>query len=72
MNAVTGEMESLSMQGTWLSRQAAITDQKTGIEVAHIDREFLNARQVLGGRQTYDVSLITAICVGLDERRDEC
>jgi uncharacterized protein YxjI len=69
----------LAMKGDWLDRRADIKDEATGQTVATIDRQFLNARQILGGQQTYvvtvapgmDMAIICAMCICLDERRNE-
>lgn len=47
--------------------------------LARIDRQFFNARELLGGGQTYivniapnvDMALIAALCICLDEKRNE-
>lgn len=67
------------MKGNFLDTHANITDEATEQPVAHIDREFFNARQLLGGQQTYvvtvapnvDMALIAAMCICLDEKRNE-
>jgi uncharacterized protein YxjI len=69
----------LFMKGDFFDRRADITDEATGHVVAMIDRQFLNARQLLGGQQTYavtvapgmDLAVIVAMCICLDERRNE-
>lgn len=78
-NTFNNEQVELSMVGSFFDRNADIVDTKTGLVVARIDREFLNARQLLGGQQTYvvtvapnvDLSIIVGLCVCLDERRNE-
>lgn len=78
-NALNGEIESLFMKGSFFNKHTVITHQRTGAVVAEINREFLNARQIFGHRQTYtvtvapgvDMALIVAMCVCLDERRDQ-
>lgn len=77
----TGQMRQarLLMHGDFFDRTADITDEASGRVVARIDRHFLNARQILGGQQTYvvtvaqnvDLALIAAMCICLDERRNE-
>lgn len=67
------------MKGDFFDRKASITDQASGQVVAVIDRQFLNARELLGGQQTYhvtiapnvDMAIIVAMCICLDERRNE-
>jgi len=67
------------IKGNFLDTYADITEQKTGQPVARIDRQFFNARQLLGGQQTYvvlvapnvDLSLVAAMCICLDEKRNE-
>lgn len=67
------------MKGDFFDRKADITDEATGQTVATIDRKFFNARELLGGQQTYivtcaagiDMAIICAMCICLDERRNE-
>ena len=67
------------MKGDFFDTMANITDEATGQIVATIDRQFFNARQLLGGQQTYvvtiapnvDMAIIVAMCVCLDERRND-
>lgn len=67
------------MKGDFFDRKADITDAATGQPLARIDRQFLNARELLGGQQTYhvtvapnvDLAIIAAMCICLDERRNE-
>ena len=69
----------LFMKGDFFDRRVDITDEATGHVVARIDRKFLNARELLGGQQTYavavapgmDLAVIVAMCICLDERRNE-
>ena len=69
----------LNMVGDFFDRYADIVDEASGQPVARIDRKFFNARQLLGGQQTYivtvaqgmDLALIAAMCICLDERRNE-
>ena len=77
MNASDGAQCELNIKGDWLDRKASITLGER--PVAHISRSFGNAREILGGQQTYfvevapgvDLSLIAALCVCLDERENE-
>lgn len=69
----------LNMVGDFFDRHADIVDEASGQPVARIDRKFFNARELLGGQQTYvvtvaqgmDLALIVAMCICLDERRNE-
>lgn len=77
----TGQVKEgrLFMKGDFFDRRAEITDESTGQPVAVIDRQFLNARELLGGQQTYivtvapgmDMAIVVAMCICLDERRNE-
>ena len=77
----TGALQEarLLMHGDFFDSYADITDERTGQVVARIDRKFFNARQIFGGQQTYvvtvaqnvDMALICAMCICLDERRNE-
>lgn len=49
-NQADGSEIELEVKGDWLDRSAAIT--LAGRPVAHISRNFLNARQIFGDRQT--------------------
>jgi uncharacterized protein YxjI len=67
------------MKGDFFDRKAEITDVATGQVAATIDRKFFNARELIGGQQTYvvtvspgvDMALIVAMCIALDEKRNE-
>lgn len=67
------------MKGDFFDSSADITCQATGATVARIDRKFLNGSELLFGQQTYvvtvapgvDMALICAMCICLDERRNE-
>lgn len=77
----TGQLREgrLAMKGDFFDRKADIKDEATGQTVATIDRKFFNARELLGGQQTYvvtcapgiDMAIICAMCICLDERRNE-
>lgn len=76
-NASDGKELELEVKGDWMDRSADIKiDDRV---VASIARKFFNVREILGGQQTYfvtiapgvDLSLIAAICVCLDERQNE-
>lgn len=68
----------LTMEGNWRDTRADITSA-TGQVVASISRSLWNAREMLGGKQTYtvtiapsvDMALVVALCVCLDEERNE-
>ena len=70
---------SLMMKGDFFDRKADITDEETGSVVGRIDRQFLNARELVGGQQTYavtvapgmDMAVVVAMCICLDERQNE-
>lgn len=66
------------MSGNWLDTSANIICEKTGATLARIDRKLLNARELLGGQQTYalvvapgvDMAIMVALCVALDEKNE--
>ncbi|KAF2146151.1 uncharacterized protein K452DRAFT_219743 [Aplosporella prunicola CBS 121167] len=76
---VSGKRESLFMKGNFTASKATITDESTNAPVAMINRDIFTAREIFAGVQTYVVSvapnvdkaLIAAMCICLDERRDE-
>lgn len=67
------------MDGNFFGSHCTIVDAETRQPVAQIDRRRFNARQLLGGQQTYavhvapgmDISIIAALCICLDERKNE-
>ena len=67
------------MKGDFFSRRAQIIETATGQPIAEIKKNSLNARNLLGGQQTYvvaiapgvDTSLVVAMCVAFDERHNE-
>jgi len=77
--AGSGKQCELVMKGDFFDRKAEITDAATKQLVATIDRKFLNVGEILGGQQTYavsispgvDMALIIAMCICLDEKRNE-
>jgi uncharacterized protein YxjI len=79
VNAMNGEQENFVMKGSFFNVKTEITNERNGQVVAQIDRELWNARQLLGDRQSYavtvapgvDMALIVAMVVCLDERRDQ-
>lgn len=76
-NQSTGQPIELVVKGDWFDRSAVIT--LGNMTVATISRNFMNAGQLLGGQQTYfltvapgvDYCLMAAICVCLDEKENE-
>ncbi|KAF7503100.1 hypothetical protein GJ744_004309 [Endocarpon pusillum] len=79
INSFTNQQEELLMKGNFFDTYADITNVKTGQPVARIDRKMLNARELFTGQQTYvvtvaqgvDLALITAMCICLDEKRND-
>ena len=79
VNSFTNQQEELMMKGNFFDTYADITNSKTGQPVAGIDRKMLNPRELFTNQQTYvvtvaqgvDLALITAMCICLDERRNE-
>ncbi|KAL1863085.1 hypothetical protein VTK73DRAFT_6447 [Phialemonium thermophilum] len=75
----TGRAESLQMKGNWLDSRAEIVDTATGAVVAIIDRQMLSGRDIFLGKQTYalicapgvDMALMAAMCICLDEKRND-
>lgn len=67
------------MKGNFFDTKAAIRDEQTGAVVAKIDRQLFNARELLGGQQTYgvtvapgmDMALIVVMVICLDEKRND-
>ena len=79
-NTLSGGEESLFMKGNFFDSQATITSQNFGeMPVAMIRRDRWNARELLGGQQTYgvevapgmDMAIIVAMVIMLDERENE-
>ena len=79
IKANDGQTHTLTMSGNWRDTRANIVDRNTGAVVARIDRRLLNARELLGGKQTYalsvaagvDMALMVAACVALDEKNND-
>lgn len=77
--SATGQKEALLMKGDWTDTTAEITDEASGQPVAAIYRNRWNARELLGGQQTYnvtiapnvDMAIIVAMCICLDMKRNE-
>jgi uncharacterized protein YxjI len=69
----------LYIRGDWLDKSANITIGDGGAVIAQISRKIFNARELLGGKQTYyctvapgvDVAMVAALCVCLDEKENE-
>lgn len=69
----------LNLTGGLIDRHADIVDEATGLEVARIDRQLWNMRQLLGDRDSYivtvapgmDMALIVAMAIAMDERLNE-
>ncbi|KAF2207234.1 hypothetical protein CERZMDRAFT_51442 [Cercospora zeae-maydis SCOH1-5] len=80
VNAADARPMELQVKGDWLDRSAKITlASDRDRVVAQMSRSFLNAREIVGNKQTYyvtvapnvDLSLIAAICVAIDEREND-
>ncbi|OTA99429.1 hypothetical protein M426DRAFT_325139 [Hypoxylon sp. CI-4A] len=77
--SASGQQEELSMKGNWLDTTAEITDEATEQPVAAIHRERLNARELVGGQQTYtvniapnvDMAIIAAMCICMDMKNEQ-
>ncbi|KAF2651216.1 hypothetical protein K491DRAFT_682318 [Lophiostoma macrostomum CBS 122681] len=79
-STTTGQDEVLTMKGNFFDTTANITDEaKNGIVVARIDRKLLSGKDIIFGQQTYavqiapnvDKALIAAMCICLDEKKNE-
>ena len=78
MNAADGKHINLKLKGDWLDMTTDITTADTGIVVARIDRQINSGWDILG-RGSYfltiapnvDIALMVAICICVDERRQE-
>lgn len=80
VNASDRRPMELLVKGDWLDRSAKISLASAPDRVvAQMSRSFLNAREIIGNKQTYfvtvapnvDLSLIAAICVAIDEREND-
>lgn len=75
----TGKAHSLLMKGNWFDTQANIVDETTGAVVATISRKLFNLGELIGGQQSYvlsvapgvDMALMCAACICLDEKNNE-
>jgi uncharacterized protein YxjI len=64
VNAMNGERENFAMKGSIIANlKTEITDERTGQVVAQVDRQLLNARQLLGDRGTYAVTIAPGVDV---------
>ncbi|KAF2099774.1 DUF567-domain-containing protein [Rhizodiscina lignyota] len=74
-----GRPVELTMKGDFFARHADIIEEGSGEPIAQIRRKGLNARNLIGGQQTYivavaagvDLSLVVAMCVCFDEKNNE-
>ncbi|KAI1206333.1 DUF567-domain-containing protein [Annulohypoxylon truncatum] len=77
--SASGQQEQLLMKGGWTDTNAEITDEASGQVIASIYRDRWNARELLGGQQTYnvtvapnvDMAIIASMCICLDTKRNE-
>ncbi|EJD42406.1 hypothetical protein AURDEDRAFT_186011 [Auricularia subglabra TFB-10046 SS5] len=77
--SIGGQDARLVMAGEFFDRNATIKDDATGQVVATMQRGSMHARELLSNHKTYtvnvaqnvDMALIVAMCVCLDERRNE-
>ena len=77
INAQTGQRVVLKIKGNFFDTSAEI--RLDNMVVARIDRKLWNAAELLGGKQTYwltvapgmDMACAVAACICLDERRNE-
>jgi len=76
-NKADGRDVELNLAGDFFDRRASIT--MGDVVVATIARDSLNARNLIGGQQTYfvqvapgmDLAIMGALCVGLDEAEND-
>ncbi|EGX48236.1 hypothetical protein TWF173_007179 [Orbilia oligospora] len=76
---VNGTAHSLLMKGNWFDTKSDIVDEKTGAVVASVNRKLLNFGELIGGQQTYvltvapgvDMALMCAACICFDEKNNE-
>ncbi|TFL02371.1 tubby C-terminal-like domain-containing protein [Pterulicium gracile] len=79
VNAADGRNLELCLVGDFFNMEAIITLGEGGPAIATISRDYLNTREMFSGQQTYfltvapgvDVSLLSALCVCLDEIRND-
>ncbi|KAF3905963.1 hypothetical protein ABW21_db0202552 [Orbilia brochopaga] len=75
----SGTTHALLMKGNWFDTKSNIVDESTGAVVATISRKLLNFSELLGGQQTYvlsvapgvDMALMCAACICFDEKNNE-
>ncbi|KJR88103.1 uncharacterized protein SPSK_07968 [Sporothrix schenckii 1099-18] len=71
----TGKPEALTMRGSWNNLRGDIKDD-TGHVVARIDRQLLNARELVFHQSSYavvvapgmDMAIVAAMCICLDDK----
>ncbi|KAK6519787.1 hypothetical protein TWF506_000082 [Arthrobotrys conoides] len=76
---VNGTAHSLLMKGNWFDTKSDIVDEKTGSVVASVNRKLFNLGELIGGQQTYvltvapgvDMALMCAACICFDEKNNE-
>ena len=67
------------MKGNWFDTKSDIVDEKTGAVVASVNRKLFNLGEIIGGQQTYvltvapgvDMALMCAACICFDEKNNE-
>ncbi|KAI1411794.1 DUF567-domain-containing protein [Hypoxylon sp. FL1857] len=77
--SASGQQEELIMEGDFTDTSADIKDEASGQAVASIYRDRWNAREFLGGQQTYnvtiapnvDMAIIVAMCICMDMKNNE-
>lgn len=78
-NSITKQPVSLLMKGNFFNTSADIMNKANDQAVARIQRKRFNAREILANQQTYevicaagvDMAIIVAMCICLDEKRNE-
>ncbi|KAK6340513.1 hypothetical protein TWF696_008839 [Orbilia brochopaga] len=74
-----GTQHSLLMKGNWFDTKSNIVDEASGAVVATISRKLFNMSELIGGQQTYvlsvapgvDMALMCAACIAFDEKNNE-
>ncbi|ORY71045.1 tubby C-terminal-like domain-containing protein [Pseudomassariella vexata] len=77
--SLSKEAVELEMKGNFLNTKAEIVDQVSGLPAVTISRDWFNGRELLGGQQTYhvtiaanmDMAIAVAMCICLDERKND-
>ncbi|KAK6502037.1 hypothetical protein TWF481_009853 [Arthrobotrys musiformis] len=75
----SGVAHSLLMKGNWFDTKSDIVDEKTGAVVASVNRKLFNLGELVGGQQTYvltvapgvDMALMCAACICFDEKNND-